>query len=335
MDDQVIDREFANSVREGLGDKPRRLSSRYFYDARGDRLFQQIMGRPEYYPTDCEREILAEQGREIGKVIMEGGAFELVELGAGDGSKMCHLIDALHDLDAEFTFKPLDISANVLELLEERLRPGRPWLDMVPIAGNYMDWLAQPRRPGVRRVFAFMGSNLGNFDPDAARGFLRDIRSSMAKGDFLLIGLDLKKDPAVIRAAYDDAGGVTARFNLNLLHRINRELGGDFDVGGFTHKPNYDPDTGLASSWLRSDLDQRVTIEALGESFDFTEGELIHMEISQKYDDALIEGLAGDTGFAVAADYRDRRGWFTDQLWRPVPEGAAVDVGDGGESGEV
>lgn len=318
MDQQVIDEDFAQSVRDGLRAEPKRLSSRYFYDAAGDRLFQQIMASPEYYLTDCEREILAEQGRDIARVIMDGGPFDLVELGAGDGSKICHLVDALHELGAEFVFKPLDISANVLDLLEERLRPGRPWLDMQPIAGNYMDWLAEPRRADVRRVFAFMGSNLGNFAPEAARDFLREIRRSMTRGDLLLIGLDLKKDPAVIRAAYDDAAGVTARFNLNLLTRINRELGGDFDLSGFSHQPDYDPETGVAGSWLRSERDQRVTIRALDESYDFAAGELIHMEISQKYDDAMIADIARDSGYAVAADFRDRKGWFTDQLWRPV-----------------
>lgn len=320
MDDQVIDREFANAVSEGLEAEPRRLSSRYFYDAAGDRLFQQIMASPEYYLTDCEREILRDQGGAIAEAMMAGGAFELVELGAGDGSKICHLIDALHDAGATFTFKPLDISENVLELLEERLRPGRPWLDMQPLAGNYMDWLAQPRRPGIRRVFAFMGSNLGNFAPEAARDFLRDIRRSMTAGDLLLIGLDLKKDPAVIRAAYDDAGGITARFNLNLLSRINRELGGDFDPAAWSHQPDYDPESGTARSFLRSERAQRVNIRALGKAFDFAEGELVHTEISQKYDDAIIGALAADSGFEVVNAFVDARGWFTDQLWRPVQD---------------
>ncbi len=318
MEVNGIDREFANSVLEGLAAKPRRLSSRYFYDAAGDRLFQDIMASPEYYLTDCEREILREQGPGIARAMATGGAFELVELGAGDGSKISHLVDALHELGAEFVFKPLDISANVLRLLEERLRPGRPWLVMEPIAGNYMHWLAEQRRPDVRRVFAFMGSNLGNFTRDAAVEFLAAIRQSMTAGDFLLIGLDLKKDPAVIRAAYDDAAGITARFNLNLLERINRELGGDFDTSAFSHQPDYDPETGAAKSYLRSDRAQRVHIAALGQSFDFDEGELIHMEISQKYDQPHIDALARAAGFEVQDIFTDRREYFTDQLWRPL-----------------
>jgi dimethylhistidine N-methyltransferase len=318
MDTETCDPEFAAMVQEGLTARPRRLSSRYFYDAAGDRLFQAIMASDGYYLTDSEREILREQGGDIADMILTGGPFELVELGAGDGSKICHLIDALYERSADFVFKPLDISEHVLGLLAERLRPSRPWLRMDPIAGNYMHWLAEPRRPGVRRVFAFMGSNLGNFDPDGAVGFLSEIRASMNPGDYLLIGLDLKKDPALIRAAYDDEEGFTARFNLNLLERINRELGGDFDPGQWRHQPSYDPDSGAARSALRSTRDQTVSVAALGTSYDFEAGELIHTEISQKYDDALIGHLAGESGFRVAAAFTDRRGWFTDQLWEPV-----------------
>ncbi|MEM1411338.1 MAG: L-histidine N(alpha)-methyltransferase [Pseudomonadota bacterium] len=318
MDKQAFDPEFAEAVLSGLQAQPRRLSSRYFYDAAGDRLFQEIMASDDYYLTNCEREILRDQGPEIAREVMTAGPFELVELGAGDGSKIRYLIDALHDAGAEFVYKPLDMSAHVLGLLEERLKPTRPWLAMKPIAGNYMHWLAQPRRSGVRRVFAFMGSNLGNFDEASAVAFLSEIRASMSKGDFLLIGLDLKKDPAVIRAAYDDAGGITARFNLNLLTRINRELGGNFDLDGFSHQPRYDPETGAARSFLRSERDQRVTIDALGAHFDFAAGELIDMEISQKYDQPMINRLAGAAGFRVVEGFTDERGWFTDQLWAPA-----------------
>jgi dimethylhistidine N-methyltransferase len=318
MDDHSIDREFAEAVRAGLSATPKHLSSRYFYDAAGDRLFQQIMRSPEYYLTDAEREILREQGPAIARVAAAGGPFELIELGAGDGSKICHLIDALHALDADFVFKPLDISPHVLDLLEARLRPDRPWLRMESIAGNYMHWLAEERNPGIRRVFAFMGSNLGNFaEPDAV-DFLSAIRQSMTPGDHLLIGLDLKKEPSVIKAAYNDAAGITAQFNLNLLTRINRELEADFELDGFSHQPDYLEDTGAARSFLRSEREQQVYIGVLGERFNFARGELIHMEISQKYDQAMIDRLASAAGFEVEAVFTDERDWFTDQLWRPV-----------------
>ena len=319
MDDQAFDPDFAESVKEGLLATPKRLSSRYFYDATGDRLFQQIMASPEYYLTNCELEILREQGPAMARAMSRGGLFELLELGAGDGSKIGHLLDALHAQGSEFIYRPMDISANVLRLLEDRVRPGRPWLRMQPLAVNYLDWLSQPRRPGVRRIFAFMGSNLGNFPEADAIRFLATLRGSMTEGDLLLIGLDLKKDPAIIRAAYDDALGVTARFNLNLLDRINRELGGDFDVAAFAHAPSYDAESGAARSFLRSEKRQDVTIAALDTTFSFGAGELIDMEISQKYDDALIERLTSSSGFEVAHRFLDEKGWFTDQLWRPAP----------------
>lgn len=318
MESKPVDPEFAEMVRCGLNGSPRSLSSRYFYDVAGDRLFREIMASDGYYLTDCEREILRGQGQAIAERIGSGGPFELVELGAGDGSKICHLIDALHDRSAEFLYKPLDISEHVLGLLADRLRPTRPWLRMEPIAGNYMHWLAQPRSSEQRRVFAFMGSNLGNFEGEGAVLFLSRIRAAMNPGDLLLVGLDLKKDPALIRAAYDDVGGITARFNLNLLKRINRELGGDFDLERWRHSPSYDPESGAARSALKSTVDQTVRIEALGESFNFSAGELVHTEISQKYDDALIATLAEASGFRVTDTFVDPQGWFSVLVWAPV-----------------
>lgn len=321
MYNPVIDQAFAENVSRGLSAHPKFLMSRYFYDDIGDGLFQEIMASPEYYLTRCEAEILEHQGDAIAAALAEGGPFNFVELGSGDGTKMSWLLDALHAADAEFVYRPIDISPNVLELLEQRLHPARPWLRMEPLAVNYMEWIRQ-LQPGPRRVFAFMGSNLGNFREPLALSFLASIRAAMGPDDALLLGLDLKKDPALIKAAYNDAAGITARFNLNLLQRINRELGGDFDASAFTHQPEYDPDSGLASSYLRSEQQQTVNIAELGEQFSFAEGELIHMEISQKYDDALIARLSQQAGFRVAADFRDQNGWFSDQLWRPV-DGAA------------
>lgn len=318
------DSDFAEAVASGLSATPKRLLSRYFYDARGDELFQAIMASDEYYLTDCELDILRQRGPEIAAEVAVPAGFELVELGSGDGSKMGYLLDALHGAGASFRYRPVDISPAVLAQLENRLRPDRPWLDIRTEAANYMDWLATCTPSPVPRVFAFMGSNLGNFGEAGSVQFLSRVRGAMGPDDALLLGLDLKKDPAIIRAAYDDAGGVTAAFNLNLLHRINRELDGDFDVTQFAHDPEYDPDTGAARSWLRSRCDQRVHIGALGRGFDFAAGERVFMEISQKYDDAMMTAMAAASGFRVAADFRDRRGWFTDQVWRPLEPGTAA-----------
>ncbi len=324
--DTSVDPVFAKDVAEGLSATPKRLMSRYFYDARGDELFQAIMASDEYYLTDCELEILRERGSEIAREIAIGGRFELVELGSGDGSKIRYLLDALHGEGVDFDYRPVDISAAVLDQLQARLAPGRPWLRMRPKAVNYMGWLESLEPGATRRVFAFMGSNLGNFGDEGAVSFLSLLRGAMGPGDALLLGLDLKKDPAVIRAAYNDAAGVTAAFNLNLLHRINSELDADFDLDQYRHAPEYNPGTGAACSWLVSLHDQQVEIGALGRSFRFAAGERIFMEISQKYDDNMLAEIAGRAGFRVAADFRDRRGWFADQVWRPVAGG---EHGDG------
>jgi len=323
LNTSVPDPQFCAHVLEGLVATNKYLSSRYFYDAEGDRLFQAIMGSPEYYPTDCEQQIFEQQGVQIAEALAAGGAFELEELGSGDGLKTQLLLDALHSLDAEFTYRPLDISANSIGLLTDRVCKNRPWLKMDPIHADYMQHLranqlsaSDTQRP--RQVVMFLGSNLGNFKHDKAVEFLRLIRGTMRSEDAMLIGLDLQKEPAVIRAAYNDAGGHTRDFNLNLLHRINRELGGNFTVSDFKHAPEYDPETGAACSFLVSTCKQTVHISALQKSFEFAAGEKIFMEISQKYNQPQIESLAAESGFEVQQAFYDSRRWFTDQIWAPV-----------------
>jgi L-histidine N-alpha-methyltransferase len=312
---QEFDRTFANHVLEGLSEQLKSLPSRYFYDARGDRLFQAIMASPEYYLTDCELEIFETLGDEIAQALMTDRPCELIELGSGDGLKTSLLLDALHGHHQDWVYRPVDISDNSLELLEQRLLPDRPWLDFQAIHSNYMDLLKNFRPGGVRRVFLFLGSNLGNFKDTQAISFLRLVRGAMAPGDAFLVGLDLKKDPRVIRAAYNDAGGHTRDFNLNLLARINRELGGDFDLESFEHVPLYDPASGIAQSNLRSKVKQKVRVAVLDTDFHFHKGEDIHMEVSQKYDEQLIGELATASGFVVERSFVDSQNYFTDQVW--------------------
>ncbi len=279
------------------------------------------MTSPEYYLTDCEHEIFEQQGRQIAESIAADGPFELDELGSGDGFKTRLLLDALHDAGAEFTFRPVDISANSIRLLSDRLSKGRPWLRINAIHGDYMRVLTEaqlddPKSKGPRKVILFLGSNLGNFTETEALAFLRLIRGTMRQQDALLIGLDLQKDPAVIRAAYDDAAGHTRDFNLNLLHRINHELGADFDTQAFEHVPVYDPLTGAARSFLKSTRSQKVHIAALDKKFHFATGEKIFMEVSQKYSHRQIEHLAAGAGFQITGKYYDSRHYFTDQVWK-------------------
>lgn len=318
MDSKVTDTQFAADVLRGLSASPKFLMSRYFYDARGDRIFQDIMASEEYYLTDCELEILREQSADIVRALPEGEPLELLELGSGDGAKIVHLLDALHGADRRFVYRPVDLSINSLDLLEAAVRPGRPWLDIEPVHANYFRMLEHLDPAPGPRVMAFMGSNLGNFGGQAAVDFLGRLRAAMAPGDALLIGLDLKKDATIIRRAYDDSAGHTRAFNLNLLRRINHELGGEFRLDRFSHRPEYDPDSGAARSFLVSDVRQEVRIAALGEVIRFEAGERIFMEVSQKYDDAMIASMAAAAGFEPAHRFVDGRGWYTNQVWRPV-----------------
>jgi len=311
---------FAADVADGLSARQKYLSSRYFYDVEGDRLFQAIMASPEYYLTDCEHGIFEQQGLKIAESLAATGPFELDELGSGDGVKTRLLLDALHSIGADFTYRPVDISANSLKLLSVRLKKGRPWLKIDAIHGDYMQALAaaqldDPSSAGPRKVVMFLGSNLGNFKEAKALEFLRLIRGTMRNGDALFIGLDLQKEPAVIRAAYNDAGGHTRDFNLNLLHRINRELGANFDLNAFEHVPEYDEKSGAACSYLKSRRSQSVYITALDQDFHFAAGEKIFMEISQKYSHCQIEELAAGSGFRIEQEFYDSKHYFTDQIW--------------------
>lgn len=315
--------QFAHDVHFGLSAENKFLLSRYFYDAEGDRLFQAIMSSPEYYLTDCEHEIFERQGIEIAKALAADGPFELEELGSGDGLKTQLLLDALHTIGAEFVYRPVDISANSLKLLSNRLCNDRPWLKMSPIHADYMQELTATQltdasSSGPRKVIMFLGSNLGNYRHPEALTFLQLIKGTMRKNDALLIGLDLKKDPAIIRAAYNDANGHTRDFNLNLLTRMNRELGANFNLTAFEHAPEYDESTGAARSFLKSKQDQTVHIAELDKDFHFAEGEKVFMEISQKYDSQILDNLTKGAGFRIDKEYEDSRNYFTNQIWAPI-----------------
>lgn len=319
--DPALER-FASAVSEGLSATEKRLPSRYFYDARGDRIFQAIMRSPEYYLTDCEFEIFESQADAITRAMAGDDhtePFEMVELGAGDGLKTRLLLQAAMAGGLELTYVPIDISPDVLGQLRDTLADELPRLRVHSQTGEYFDALDRLSDDGPRRVYLFLGGNIGNFPPDAAKHFLRGLRRRMREQDLLFIGLDLQKDPRTILSAYNDSAGHTRDFNLNLLRRINHELGGDFDLDCFAHYPSYDPQTGAAKSFLVSEIDQVVNVARLDRSFRFHAGEVIFMEISQKYDDELINELALTAGFEVVGEYRDRRGYFTDQFWRPLP----------------
>lgn len=312
--------QFAADVLAGLSATPKYLSSKYFYDDEGSRLFQEIMKLPEYYLTGCEHEIFSTQADAIYQAFTDGDSgFDLIELGAGDGTKTAVLVGHFLDHAADMSYSPIDISQVALDALTAKFNAEFPTLKMTARNGDYFKILGDLKNgDGRRKVLMFLGSNIGNFSREQSVAFFRSLREVMDDDDRLFIGFDLQKDPHVIAAAYDDASGVTARFNLNLLTRINRELGGNFNVEDFTHYANYRPIEGSARSYLISREKQTVHIAALGRDFEFEQWEAVFMEISQKYSLAMIESLARESGFEIERNFFDSRKYYCDSLWRPA-----------------
>jgi dimethylhistidine N-methyltransferase len=307
---------FAQDVTDGLLQHPKQLPSKYFYDAKGDQLFQDIMNMPEYYLTDCELDILQNQKDTILKLIGED-TFDLVELGAGDGTKTKVLLEHFLAQQADFCYSPIDISGNVLQHLKHDLQLRWPQLCCEPLQGDYFKVLKDlALTHEIKKVILFLGANIGNFTSDRAEAFLEHVGDYMRPDDLLIVGFDLKKDPEVILDAYNDPAGITAAFNLNLLERINRELGADFQLDQFKHWETYDPITGATRSFIVSTKDQEVRIEALGQAFHFNAWEAINVELSQKYDIPMIEQLAEEAGFEVLEHLFDDQKYFVDSVWR-------------------
>jgi len=243
----------------------------------------------------------------------------LIELGAGDGTKTAVLVDHFLKQNADISYSPIDISQEALDALSAKFSAEFPTLKIQTRTGDYFQILQSLKgSSGRRKILLFLGSNIGNFNRDQALAFFRHLRGVMNENDLLFIGFDLQKDPHVIVPAYDDAAGVTARFNLNLLKRINRELGANFDIDRFTHYANYRPVEGSARSFLISRERQSVYISALNRTFEFDQWEAVFMEISQKYSLRMIEELAGESGFEIKQNFFDSRKYYCDSLWKPV-----------------
>lgn len=309
---------FAQDVMLGLNSTPKTLPSKYFYDAKGDKLFQQIMALPEYYLTRKEYEVLEVQHEQIlAEILALGKPFNLVELGAGDGMKTKILLRYLTEKNVEFTYYPVDFSGSVLQELEDSLTSEFPNLIVNPIQDTYRDSLKkQVWEDGKPNLILFLGANLGNFGVEEAKNIIDHLRVGTKKGDLVLLGFDLKKNPQTILDAYHDSQGVTREFNMNLLDRINRELDADFDRNSFVHWPTYNPVSGECRSYLVSQKPQVVTIGALNQTFDFEAYESIFTEISKKYSLSEIEYLASLGGFNVKENFLDSENYFADVLWK-------------------
>jgi len=307
--------QFRFDVLEGLRSNPKKLHSKYFYDKTGDTLFQQIMAMPEYYLTNCEMDIFQNKTSELARIILENDEeFDLIELGAGDGTKSAFLLKHLLDQKAAFNYMPIDISANILSVLNNKLTTDLPELNITCLEGEYFKMLEKATELSSRRkVVLFLGSNIGNMEKEEALLFCRDLNRYLSSGDIVLMGFDLKKNPQVILDAYNDKAGITAAFNLNLLTRINRELNADFVIENFEHYQTYDPLSGACRSYLVSLENQAVTID--GESIIFDKDESVYMELSQKYSLSESKELARSSGFETINHIMDSKAWFADVAW--------------------
>jgi L-histidine N-alpha-methyltransferase len=312
--------EIAEDVYAGLTASPRYIASKYFYDERGSRIFREIMNMPEYYLTNAEAEIFSLQRSEITRHFCDRcDSIDLVELGAGDGAKTRILLEYMYKGNMPFRYIPVDISEEANRQLTSNLRERFRGIRIDEKTGDYFDMIGQLSRQYTdRKVVMFLGSNLGNYTYTESQDFLNRLSSMMTTRDKLFLGLDLKKDPEIIRMAYDDAGGHTRDFNLNLLERFNRELAADFDTRYFRHTPVYDPSTGTAKSYLVSTRDQVVRFAAIEKEIHFRKWEAVFTEMSQKYDPDLISNLAESTGFEVEKNYYDSQQFFINTLWKKV-----------------
>ncbi len=311
--------QFASDVLTGLVAKPKTLSSKYFYDKTGDAIFQEIMALEEYYLTKAEFNVLDSNKQALLDSIGKSGFFHLVEFGAGDGLKTKILLQHFLEQEADFVYEPIDISGNVLQQLEQDLKEKLPDLKVATLQGDYFEVLKGLNgHNGRKKVVLFLGSNIGNFTDDQAKDFLSKLCDSLHKGDQLLIGMDLKKDPATILEAYNDSKGVTARFNINLLERVNKELEADFAVEDFMHYPVYNPLTGFAQSYLVSKKEQTVHIAAMGQDIHFEAWEAVHTEISRKFSLSEIRELSKASGFELKENFLNDKEEFVDSLWEKV-----------------
>jgi len=306
--------QFAKDVATGLGTTPKTLPSKYFYDAIGDSLFIKIMDLPEYYLTRAEMEIFTTQTDALIEALGQtrDKHFELVELGAGDGQKTAYLLAGLLDEGYDFTYVPVDISKNVLELLEARLREQLPALKIMPKVGDYFQQLNILHETHTPRALLYLGSNLGNLTDEKSALFMGQLAKYLKPKDRLVLGVDRIKAAEIVLPAYDDASGVTAAFNLNLLTRINRELGADFDLSAFRHAPIYNEASGVAVSYLESLKDQAVHVSKLGETYAFKRGETIKTEISRKYNREIVANIIHDTPFEISTTLLDSQNYFLD-----------------------
>jgi dimethylhistidine N-methyltransferase len=304
------DHAFARDVIDGLTARPKRLSPKYFYDETGSRLFEEITALPEYYPTRCELAILRAHAADMARLLPADTA--LIEFGSGSSRKARLMLDAAPAIAA---YVPVDISSNWLNEEAARLRRDYPRLVVHPIAADFTQAFRLPRSLATLAPAGFFpGSTIGNFEPHQACAFLQHAARILGKDAILIVGIDLVKDAKTLSAAYNDAAGVTAKFNLNLLARINRELGAGFDLATFSHQAFYHRERQRIEMHLASRVRQQVNV--CGRTIEFRAGETIHTENSYKYTVESFGALARGAGWTPVAAWTDADGYFSVQALR-------------------
>jgi dimethylhistidine N-methyltransferase len=309
----------AAAVTEGLVSQPKWLPSWLFYDESGSRLFDQITELPEYYLTRTERGILTRRAGEIIAAAAGGAALHIVELGAGSCDKTRILLRAAVDRQDTVLYEPVDVSATALVEAQRRIEAEIPGVLVCPRVEDYThEFTLDPPLSGHRRMVLYIGSSIGNFEPHEAATVLRNVRSALVPGDSILLGVDLVKDEGTLLDAYDDAAGVTADFNRNILVRLNREFGANFDLDGFSHRAVWNPSHSRMEMHLESRIAQSVRIPSLDLNLCFRRGETIHTENSYKYRQGQAEALLRSAGFAPEHTWTDEREWFGVHLARAM-----------------
>jgi dimethylhistidine N-methyltransferase len=314
-----VDERVAAAVLEGLRSRPRRLPPWLFYDESGSQLFEEITELPEYYLTRTERGIFAAHAPEMIAAAARGKRLRIAELGAGSADKTRLLLAAAVERQRTVLYEPVDVSSSALAAASERIEREIPG---VTVSTQHMDYTQglklEPASAGEQRLVIYIGSSIGNFDPQDARRLLGRVRARLKPGDGLLLGVDLVKDEATMLAAYNDAAGVTANFNRNMLVRLNLELEGDFDPDAFEHRALWNGAESRIEMHLESHTAQRVRLAALDFEVEFAPGESIHTENSYKYRPGQVETMLAESGFVQAAGWTDEQRWFAVCLGKAI-----------------
>lgn len=299
---ETVDRDtMLEELRAGLASRPLRLPSKYFYDDHGSELFERITEQPEYYQTRTEAKLLAQAADDV---IRRTGACELVEIGSGASTKTRILLDAMERADQLHLYVPMDVSEGIVRRVARELVERYPGLRVHAVVGDFMEHLGVIPDPDERLVI-FLGGTIGNLEPEVARGFLSQLGAQMHPGEHLLLGVDRIKEQETLEAAYNDAAGVTAEFNLNILRVVNRLADADFDPEDFRHQARWNPERHRIEMWLIARRDVTVRLDALDRTLELASGEEILTEISTKYDRGLAAELLAESGFELERWYTD------------------------------